>query len=586
MLSKRILSLIETLIEQIEEVENLIGGFYYTDPLVIREKRLIRYLNEPQSYYDEVVINTLEDISKEIQQKINNYYSKDNDLNKKNIKLVQTKTDTNGGWITIVNPKDKNITIKVAKIPFLLWAIGDTPYEHGKEKGDFLYSIKEKLIKKWGDTISFSGEKLKNDDVYHNEWIRSLGIDPKDFYELVKEDKSWIKDLSISYQLDYRDYLFDNMNNRENFDNNFTFIDNVDSSILNNKYGRMLGMYYKRLNKNNEKKELFSIPFSINEKTQFPLFISPIKYNEGAEEKNIRATKAVIVDNSDETVVETALILSDYGNSVLFTRNATETAHLINVAKDIKLNVFHLPKEMDIDYNKVYQLNKDGSIEEISETGYSTIGIPLQSCDNNQNWYKKEITPKVSNLAKLYNNNMNVLPGVYYIGKVYPKINRNDIIARSAGDNEGSNKATFSGMFKSILLSNKTLDNNKQNISDVINSFYTPIVKKYSEKMNVSLPKPGIFYQKYEEANQSFVIKVNKNEIKLESIKGKSSQIVDGNSIVDKKILKRKNKNVKYKKIIDLINNIENILNFEKMEIELIEKNKILYIIQVIELNN
>jgi len=384
----------------IDKVSDFINGYNFNDPILKNEK----------------TIDLLVSTEKILKEKIKDHVNFLEKTKSQFIPAVKNKAKSIGGFINVEHPHIKNKIIKFAKIPLMIWSIGNTPYQYGKEKGDILNNISNQLIKLWGETISTSNEKLKNDNVYHNEWIRSIDIEPENFYELIKGEQKWINDFSISFAKDYQNFIIKNPNNFLNFINDIN-----EKTIKENKNCNMLNMVYKDL-KEILKEEIKSIPFNINLNTNFPIYFTPVLENSIKKDKEyLIKTKCVIVENSDESINEIALTLSDFNNSIIFTRNASKTAHLINISKDLSLNIFHLSDKYLLDVNYVYKLEKNGIITKIAKNDFSNIAITLENCENELNWYDKKITPKVSNISKLKNLGFNVPNGFYKFGKTIPK---------------------------------------------------------------------------------------------------------------------------------------------------------------------
>lgn len=576
-LNTKLKKLINTLLKNISLFEELIGGFYMNEEFLKIEKQLNNMkdaLNSKTQISEEKFNNIVNNILPVITAKLNEKIDKYNE----NQKTVLTETELQqsiiekakncGGFIEFYVNEEQ--TIKFAKIPFLIWCIGETPYQHGKEKGDILYDIKEQLIKMWGETFSYSGEKSPNDNVYHNEWIRSINVDPSKYYNLVEEnDYEYISSFAFHYSTEYQEFLFKG-------NDSLKFYDFVNKETSNFKY-----IYNKKdENKSDEEQILKSIPYHINSNTNFPIYFNFITQNGlGGEYKDLGTRfSTVVVKNSDESVNEIALTLCNFNNSIIFTNNPSKTAHLINVAEDINLNIFYLPLSISLDDRNIYKLDRDGLITPIVSSNYELPCITLQNCENVE-------VPKVKNLAKLFNNGINVPNGFFKKGKKIPTIltSSDTLIARSAGINEGSKKARFSGLFKSKKLTFGKLENDAI-IQEVIDSFSSKVAKLYAEKMNVKLPKVGVFYQEFIEASQSFVVKVNNENIYIETTKGDASKLVNGEIIPDvyEFSFEKIPTNFIYKNIVDLTKNIQKILNEKKLELEIVEKNNILYVVQAI----
>lgn len=68
-----------------------------------------------------------------------------------------------------------DVIYDIPEYPFKIW-------RHTLEKED-----KSAFIKLYGEAISPSGIKLRNDDPYHNDWIIGAGINPDEYYSLAQE---------------------------------------------------------------------------------------------------------------------------------------------------------------------------------------------------------------------------------------------------------------------------------------------------------------------------------------------------------------------------------------------------------------
>jgi hypothetical protein len=600
---KEIISMIKTTLNSIDDYSDIVDGIDIKNPILSYEKDLITFLNYLEQKgtrlnreKKQAIKILIDDIVEIIENDVKKHFKNSNN-DSILIQKVQEKAKSNYGFYTIKSPLNDSEKIKIAKIPFLIWACGDTPYQNGFEKGEIIWKIREKLIDIWGETISYSGEKLTNDNKYHSEWIRSMGVLPTDFYDLVK-DKEWINDFAFNFCIDFTDNeILRKDFNLKDFLNEIT---NIDENI-NERFQMTKSLYKKSLKIDNN--ILQSLPYNINSNSYFPIYFHPLKENEGTLENFIKTT-CVIVENSDESINEIALEFSDYNNSIIFTRNASKTAHLINISKDLNLNIFHLPSNVELEYNKIYKLEKDGKITIVGiDEDFNIPGIPLQNCENEVNFYDENLSKKVSNLSKCYNQGINVPNGFFKIGSKPIKLVSNiEMIARSAGSTENGSKASFSGIFKSKKLDINSIDNNKLNILEVINSFKSPIAKKYSQKMNVNLPIVGVFYQEYINADNAYVVKMNDNNLYIEMINGSTDGLVNGTAknikvfelndinqqiidnindlgsiIKDNKTLTTINSN-----LIKMIFNVSKILNKQKLEFEIVEKENIFYLIQVI----
>jgi hypothetical protein len=595
MTKKDKLSLIKTTLNTIYDYMDLIDGIPSKDPVLKAEKYLVAILEYYEqkgarlsTEHNKLISDAIELTTTSIAAGVKKHL-KSIDNEGLYIEQVQAKTELNGGYYYVTSPIDNKTIIKIAKIPFLIWACGDTPYKHGQEIGDIIWDLKLKLIEMWGNTISCAGEKMQNDNEYHSEWIRSMGIVPFQFYNLVKEpSKKWINDFAFAFTSDFEEVLSDKDFKLEEFLNNLTNI-NID---MDEDYYMTLSLYSsKRYDKVKNKKEpLQSIPYNVNPNSSFPIYFQVLTEKEGTIKDFVKTT-CVIVENSDESINEIALELCDYNNSIIFTRNASQTAHLINISKDLELNIFHLPSTVELSFYKIYKLEENGIITIITENNdFEFPGVSLKNCDTNKNWYKKDISKKVSNLSKCYNEGINVPNGFFVKGTKIPKIvNPIQMIARSAGSSENSVKASFSGIFKSKVLDIISIDNNYSKISEVINSFNSPVANKYANKMNIDLPKCSIFYQEYIKADKSFVAKLNNNHLYIESTNGSADGLVNGTA---KEIEVFKYDNYKdinsieiplpLLKLMEMVSQISSILKSQILEFEIIMKDDILYLVQVV----
>jgi len=583
---KEILKIIETTLENIENYEDIIGGISIGSPILKIESALRKFLGSASvkgvridKDAKEIILKGAAFITEEISKGLKEHFEREKKYNEKElIEKVKQKANENEGFYTITSP-DNEEEIKVAKIPFLIWACGETPFKHGKEVGNKLWDLKEELKEKWGEPISVSGEKLRNDDLYHSEWIRSIGVAPRDFYELV-EEKTWIKSITVAFQIEFVGFVEDRMDNEDPI-NELLKINNVKD--LDAEEFKMVNHYFnknKKENKSNDK--IKSLPYNINPNSKFPIYFSPILEKEGAILEEIVKTKCVVVENSDESVNEIALELSDYNNSIIFTRNPSKTAHLINISNDLKLNIFYIENDIKMYMDTIYKLEENGEIEIVAENDFSNPGVALTNCEDEKNWYGKEISKKVSNLAKCYNRGISVPNGFVREGDKASKIlTKREMIARSAGISENSKKASFSGIFKSKKLDKNSIDFNKMNIEEVIKSFKSEIAFKYAKKMNVELPEPNVFYQEYIEADKSYVAKLNGKELYIETINGAAHGLVNGTAknieVIEIKDIRKDNSN-----LVKIIKEVSDILKNDVLEFEIIEKNNELYLVQVV----
>lgn len=151
---KNYIKKINELLKNIEKFETSISGFYANDILLKQEKKLEKIIDNLNLYtnvqIDEVLNETETLLNKRIEE---NKISLENTKNA--MKEVIEKTEKNGGYICFHNPSNEKEIFKVAKIPFLIWCL-ESPYKYGLENGDILYSLKENLIKKWGETVIVS----------------------------------------------------------------------------------------------------------------------------------------------------------------------------------------------------------------------------------------------------------------------------------------------------------------------------------------------------------------------------------------------------------------------------------------------
>jgi len=584
-------------LEKADEFCDLVNGFSLGSPIYNAYRKLDDVCGDFDAYDyldDNDLIKRAETLTEIMQEKLD--AMKDaRTYSKKAMDMIKERADKKYGYIEFVNPFT-NVTFKVAKLPFLMWCIGDTPYSHGKEKGDILYDTRSKLSELWGETLSSSGEKLPNDDEFHNEWIRSLGLEPdNDFYKFIEKDENlWFHELTCAYRHDYVDYISDEP---DTFLNYIDVVSKENSEKLYEELDLTMIMFrFKCIEENNDKyhvNTLSAIPYNINKKTKFPIYFTPILEKEFGDDHSsnmeyVIKTRAIVVENSDESVNEIAINLSDFDNSLIFTRNASKTAHLINISSDLSLNIFYLAPTIDINVDCVYSIDEYGEIIKVAECGFSNPALPLSTCGDIKNFKNLDVCDKVKNLSKLYNHGYNVPDGFYILGKSIPEINLKELyyplIARSAGSSEGNKKASFSGMFKSVKIDISAIDYGKGNITDVINSFDTPLVEKYASKMNVDVPKAGVFYQNYIEADRSFVIKTTSTGLYMETLLGEATGIVNGTKETEKYdvIYNEISEKSHYFELIKMVQEWCAILGSDSIEFEIVFKKDTYYIVQAI----
>lgn len=590
-MSKELLKELENTIQNIINFEDKIGGFYIKDSLYKELKKLEKIennfnqfdLNEIKSIIDNanISLKEREDNQNKIEQNKNLY-----------IEQVKNRAIEKGGFIVFKKPFDEDISFKVAKIPFLIWCLYE-PYKY--KNYEIIEQTLNKLIEEWGKVISVSGEKLPNDNEYHSEWIRSLGIQPEEFYDFIeKKENDWFNNLCLWYAEDFRNYIVYNNGEYKGF---VDFVDffSLNNFVNNNPKSLDYDFTLLSLYKNNSEFDdsiILSKSYNINEKTNFPIYFKALHENNNLEE--IIKNKSVIVKNSDETVNEIAINLSDFTNSVIFTNNATKVAHLINISKDIELNVFYIQEDL-LKENCIYKLEKNGEIFLIVDNenkNVNNIEIPLTNCE--ENFDNINISNKVKNIAKLYNLGFKHIPnGFLKIGEDKPNFSKKfydskkyqyiNLIARSAGNTEGNSNATFSGLFHSELLT-KNRENNDLIIDKIFNSFKKPYIEKYCKKVNVDIPKTAIFYQDFIKADESFVIKINEKNIYIESFVGGAENIVNGSNLTIKYNYNR-GSNDDFGTLINLLikkcEEVHTIFN-KNLECEVIMKDFTFYFVQVI----
>lgn len=564
--AKKYKKMINKYSKMIDDYSDMVDGLYYTDKLIILQKKINYYL-ENTTFYD-FQIKKIEDFCKEIKEVIaerkKTIKSQPTELQLQ--KMIKDRAKKIGGFIKIeINGQ----VLHFAKIPFLIWSIGTTPYEHGQEKGDILYDVRNTLVEMWGEPISFSNEKCPNDDEYHSEWIRSIGITPKHYYDNAEKEYKWLYPFTNRYRMAYVHQLVDNK------DKPLDFIDSItpqNSGIFEKLYERYV---------NDEKpKEIKSLPIHKNKFSKFPLYFKPFLQTQLDKDdlKHVgNEITCVVVKNSDESVVDIALSLSDNPNSIIFTNNPSKTAHLINVAQDISLNIFYLDSETTLENNTIYKVFEDGSIEKVLEKvsyGYRD-DMPIQNSSNIR-------ASKVSNLAKLYNKGVNVPLGVFSYALSIPMVvSKTQMIARSCGTGEGSSNAKFSGIFKSIKLEINSIENQTL-INEVVKSFKSETAKKYARIMNVDVPGCGILYQEFIEADFSYVVKINYDEVYGEKVVGEASKLVNGEAIPTTFEYNLDYDSANEDELFKLIKQIKDTLKLNKVELEIIEKNNIFYVVQAI----
>lgn len=583
-------NVLKNLLKKIEKYEELNDGIEMNSPI-------LRIENKIEKYLDKLNTSNVEEINKFVFDSnivLDDYLEKVIIYNKNKKEFIQKiieKTNNTCGFIKFHNPDDESVFLEVSKLPFFIWCLSNPYKSLSYEDGCVLDKHRNHFIELWGEILSSSGEKLPNDDEYHNEWIRSMNIEPEVFYDFIDNDENkWFKDLILWYAEDLKEFLI--LKQNETISN---FIDVVNYKNLNKlktnddflNIDFTLPTFFK---KNNvaENTILKSIPYNININSSFPIYFKPM-YEKNKSLEEIIKNKIVVVENSDESINEIAINLSDFDNSIIFTNNSSKTAHLINISKDINLNIFYLSKDIILDEKSIYKIEKNGDINLLidnSDFNVENEELILSNCDEN-NIYN--ISDKVKNLAKLYNNNFNnfVIPnGFFKFGEELPNFNKNfnfeNIIARSAGTNEGNTKlASFSGLFSSKLLTNNNVDN-FEIVQSIIDSFKKPHILKYCSKMKVDIPKVGIFYQEYINADESFVIKCNDKEIYIESFNGSADNIVNGIKET-KKYLFYKNDDVgELKDLIKIVFDIFDFLNKDNLEMEIVKKDNVFYIVQVI----
>ena len=505
---------------------------------------------------------------------IDNYNKNITHIKTKQLSLeneIKNQADSKGGYIIFKNHRTNEV-INVPKIPFIIWSINSNQYSTTPDR---VFTLKHELMKQW-KCLAGNNIKLPNDDKYHNDWIIGAGFDPHNFYHLLDTDYNWFSYLQMDF---FSDYI---MTENFNHSDDFTLI-STDCELFKTEF-----------------KTVKALPKNINKKVKFPFYFKPFFQSNVSEFDSDSLNgfiSAIAINNYEDSILDVALELSNNPYNLILTNNGTQAAHIINVAKEINVNIFEINcKPSELSYNSIYEISEiDGifSIKMIaSSDDFRTDNlIPLQDIEKVVNSQKLEISPKARNIAKLYTDGrFNIPPALISLGtKNNVSIFNNSMIARSCGSSEGSSSASFSGIFDSIILKDC---NFKDSTKKVIDSFTSTRAKKYVKSLNIDLPKAGILFQEYKQAGFSCVAKSNMDTIDFEYLKNSCDIIVEGKSKTSKLTLNKSeyyydnnNTDIDLYELKTIILEIETLLGFKNVEIEAIWSDNKWWIIQVINLN-
>lgn len=471
-----------------------------------------------------------------------------------------------GGFITFKNHITKE-EIKVPKIPFLIWSINSN---HHSTTPDRVYDLKHELLAQW-EPLAGNNIKLQNDCEFHNDWIIGAGFNAREFYSLMDNSYNWFSYMTMNFYMEY--VLNDNFDYKKEHT-----LESEDDIISNDDF-----KVYKAL------------PKAINKDITFPFYFKPF-YQADCSNFNIKDIKgfisAIAIKDYDESIIEIGLELSKNPYNLVLTNNGTKAAHIINVAKEIKLNILEVDCDVSkFKHNEIYEISEQEgffNIRMISSSKSSTTrnNIPLQDLERISSYVECSVSSKAANIAKLYTSCFNVPPAFCQVEiEKSSSIFSDKLIARSCGSNEGDVNASFSGIFKSIRLK----ENSYQTaIKDVVDSFTSSAAKKYAKALNVPLPKAGILFQEFKEASLSCVANSDIGKINFEYLHGACEGIVSGSKEVmsislNQSSEKEKSTPVEIYELRDIVNKIKKILGFQFIEVEAVHNNNKWWILQVLQ---
>jgi hypothetical protein len=482
-------------------------------------------------------------------------------------KIIEQSKE-NGGFVVYVNHKT-NEKLLIPKIPFIIWIIEQNQYTNTPER---VWDLKHSLINSW-ECVVGSNLKLPNDSKYHNDWVVGAGFDYKIFYKLMDEEYSWFSFAIMDF---YHEYIMKD---------DFNYLDDI---------------IQKTTDKNFVSKQKNNVDFNaytkiLNKDLDFPIYFRPYYSNNALNisKENIDGfISAVAIKEFDENLIDLGLNIAKNPKNLVFTNNGSKAAHIVNVAKDIGLNIFEIDIDVSkLDHNNIYEISRENDrfkVSVVSSVSYNTVNfIPLQDIEKVKNKNNFKVSSKALNLSKLYNEGIKTLPAFLYIdGKEKPIIMKGDVIARSCGSLEGSLDASFSGIFESIVLNGTSFN---ESINKVLDSFSSSRAKKYAKVMNVDLPKAGILFQKFIEADFSCVAKLKDGMFSFDYADGGCEKIVSGSDSVKTISFNSqddvlKTDDVRLNELFIVVNDVISILGFNNIEIEAVYKDNSWFIVQAIEI--
>lgn len=373
----------------------------------------------------------------------------------------------------------------------------------------------------YGEAVSSSNLKIYGDNRYHNDWVIASGLDLDKYYEIFKDEESGLE------------------------------------KGINEQIGIILGQTDLNIEIMNLKE---------NEKDF--LFIKPMEFY-----KKVVNGDCIILDKGDSSDINRILTVTEKGNGVVLTSESTKVAHIVNNAIELNFSMFNVPNIEQTLYHLneyIYEIDiKNNLIKPLISKG-----TPLSLLE--------EGNGKAQMLSKLNNNGINVLDGIYItdINDIkYDFFDDKEYIVRSSGIEEGGD-IKASGIFKSIRA--KGQKEITKALEEVWNSFSSETALNYLKRLNKEI-KPGILIQNFVKADMSYVIKHNEEETYISYFKGDCENIVNGNSGVEKIIIKNNETNEEYSELIKLVKNISVIVDCKNIECEIIEKDKKLYTLQVLK---
>jgi len=447
-------------------------------------------------------------------------------------KAITEQAKGNGGFITFRDERT-NEDVVIPKLPLDIWALTQFDFEHDYKMDE----SREILEEKWQNICS-PGMKLPNDNPYHSDWLIGAGFDIDEAYDVFKSKE----DLDSAIH-EYRTRML----RGELFEEGCVYlVSGQDESIK-------------------------AHPLSINKDAQFPIFFKIETLDLSIEEFRDRNSTTLFTTEATSDLLPYILVMSKSKSALILSRVGTKTAHILNVTKELGINLFHYTSKEDLKKDYIYKIEKDGVITKVMHMNYIVADVtPLQNATEAGHG------KKVSNLAKLNNAGLSVPGGVHILDNFQEAtLLDGSLIARSAGVGEGSEKALFSGIFKSIPLKNRNFN---ATLKEVVDSFNTKEAAEYAKILNVPKPQPGVLLQEFIEADHSAVIKVSGMEMLVTRAQGSCEKIVSGETHFDTDTIDLQTAS---DPLSILANNIRNILQGD-FEAELVNKDDHWYIVQAV----